>query len=97
MTPHGAPATRFSAVWQRIARSRGSIRSSSAAATADMLAVSTAADELTPLPSGTSEATAIRMPDVSGRPRSRARTSTTPAMYAAQRYGLASNMRRVSS
>jgi hypothetical protein len=30
-----------------------------------MLAVSTAADELTPFPSGTSEATAIRMPDVS--------------------------------
>jgi hypothetical protein len=45
-----------------------------------MLAVSTAADELTPLPSGTSEATTIATPDVNGRPRSRASTSTTPAM-----------------
>ena len=62
-----------------------------------MLAVSTAADELTPFPSGTSEATTIRRPEVNGRLRSRARTSTTPAMYAAQRCGLSSNMRRASS
>ena len=37
-----------------------------------MLAVSTAAEELTPFPSGTCDATTIRAPAVSGIPRSRA-------------------------
>ena len=49
-----------------------------------MLAVSMAADELTPLPSGTVEATTILAPDVSGIPRSRASTRKTPTTYAAQ-------------
>jgi len=43
------------------------------------------------------EATTTRTPDVNGRRRSRARTSTTPAMYAAQRYALSSNSRRASA
>jgi len=49
-----------------------------------MLAVSMAAEELTPLPSGTCDATTILAPDVSGIPHSRASTRKTPATYDTQ-------------
>ena len=101
ITPHGAPATRFSAVWHRSARSRGSSAMPKAHAAACMVAVSTAADELTPFPSGTCDAITTLAPDGSGsaslaredendaddvgRPLKRALCEHPPCLVVAQR------------
>ena len=75
---------RFSTCWQRTARIRGSIATATRAITASIVAASMAADELTPLPSGTSDSTRMAAPAGNVTPCSRASTWKTPATYAAQ-------------
>ena len=79
ITPHGAPTMRFSTCWQRTARILGSIDTRHAATTASIVAASIAADELTPLPSGTSDSIRMAAPLRKRTPCSRASTWKTPA------------------
>ena len=73
LAEHGIPVAPFAEVSDE-----------AALAAARMLAVSMAAEELTPLPSGTRDTTTSLAPDVSGIPHSRARTRKTPATYETQ-------------
>mmetsp|Transcript_28443 Transcript_28443/g.70069 ORF Transcript_28443/g.70069 Transcript_28443/m.70069 type:complete len:224 (-) Transcript_28443:504-1175(-) len=110
MTPQGAPTTRFSTFWHSMASSRPAAVSGSsansmpnAAATAHMAATSTAAEDDTPLPSGTSEDSRITMLSLSSSalnstPFSRASTSRAPATYAAHCVAASlANMTRASA
>ena len=98
MMPHGAPTIRFSTCWQRTARSLGSMCSGHAAMTASIVAASIAAEELTPLPSGTSDSIRMEAPCSKRTACSRASTWNTPATYAAQcRVRSAANQARTSS
>ena len=83
MAPHGACANSCSARCPRRASRRGSSASPRQAATACRTATSTAAEEPTPLPSGTSDEMSMRSPWMS-TPSSRARSAIGPRTYAAQ-------------
>ena len=78
MIPQGAPATWFSANWHSRANSVPSGAAPDRWATACIVATSSAADELTPLASGTCEWIRMRRPFVKRAPRSRANTRSGP-------------------
>ena len=73
MMPQGAPTTWFSTAWQAAARSVAVIELPQPAATAAPAATSSAADEATPLPSGTVESMSSRRPAGSDCPSRAAR------------------------
>ena len=62
MTPHAAPTTRFSPSWHHSAAVRPPTCVPATAAAAKRLATSTAAEEETPLPSGTADDSSSRSP-----------------------------------
>src|SRR2546430_4799956 len=62
MMPHGAPTTWFSTAWQAAARSAAGMGLPQPAVTAAAAATSSAADDATPLPSGTVESMMMRRP-----------------------------------